>query len=140
MACYVPAAVAALDLNSSASGTWPLQIERRYGALGLHATSVHPGGSATPFVRHLCKEDFKLFQDPELQRQLKNPGQGAATTVWAAISPEWEGTGGKSLEECWESELKKGNEWGGRAPHAYFMEGAKRLLGVSFKLVWLQDA
>ena len=73
-----------------------------------------------------------------MKRKFKSPEQGAATTVWAAISPEWEGTGAKYLEECRESELKSGNEWGGRAPHAYDVEGAKRLWDVSLQLVGLQ--
>ena len=123
---------------------WPqaqceVQIERRYGAEGLHATSLHPGGIFTPLARHLSEEDINMFKNPEMQRKFKNPEQGAATTVWAAISPEWEGRGGKYLEDCQESQLKKGNEWGGRAPHAYDVEGAKRLWDVSLKLVGLQD-
>ena len=70
----------------------------------LHATSVHPGGIMTDLGRHLTPEDFKMFENPEFQRAFKNPAQGAATTVWAAVSPHFEGkNGGQYLMDVGET-------------------------------------
>lgn len=38
--------------------------------------------------------------DESALRWLKSPEQGAATTVLAAVGREWEGRGGKYLEDC----------------------------------------
>ena len=61
---------------------------------GLHATAVHPGGILTQLARHLDPALVKGMVTPEMELQLKSPEQGAATTVWAAVSKTWEGTGG----------------------------------------------
>ena len=80
------------------------EIERRYGSRGLHATSLHPGGINTRLARRLGPDFAKtLTEDLKLANVLKSPAQGAATTVYAAISKEWANKGGKYLEDCEES-------------------------------------
>lgn len=87
----------------------------------------------------MAEADLKAFETPDKQRRFKSPEQGAATTVWAAVSKDWEGKGGKYLEDCKVAEEKKSeDEWGGVAPHAYDVEAAKRLWDVSMQLVGLQ--
>ncbi|KAL6246768.1 hypothetical protein RBB50_006075 [Rhinocladiella similis] len=72
------------------------EIERRYGAQGLHAWSLHPGAIHTGLATHL---DFSaLLAVPEIQKSMKSPEQGAATTVLAAVDKELEGKGGKYLD------------------------------------------
>ena len=44
---------------------------------------------------------------------LKNPAQGAATTVWAAVGKVWEGKGGLYLEECREANVFEVGKWDG---------------------------
>jgi NAD(P)-dependent dehydrogenase (short-subunit alcohol dehydrogenase family) len=74
------------------------EIERRYASLGVHGLSLHPGVIIeTNLLRHFDEEMKKGFESmakifPEIP---KSPEQGAATTVWAAVSPQWEGKGGR---------------------------------------------
>ena len=70
---------------------------------GLHASSLHPGGIQTNLTRHLDSNFLKGFDGPQINAQMRSPAQGAATTVWAAISPEWESKGGVHLGDCNES-------------------------------------
>ncbi len=75
-------------------------IDRHFGSQGLHATSLMPGGIMTPLQKHLPKEMVEGWKTNEKsQKSLASEEQGAATTVWAAIGKEWEGRGGKFLEE-----------------------------------------
>ena len=76
-------------------------IDRHYGSKGLHATSLHPGGIWTALQRHAPAEQMNQWKDqPVVQNYLKSPEQGAATSVYAAVSKEWEGKGGKYLSNC----------------------------------------
>jgi hypothetical protein len=71
---------------------------------------------------------------------MKDAGQGAATSVWAAIAREWEGKGGVFLEDCQESELWSGDMTvlaPGHAPHIHDAESAARLWDVSLKMIGL---
>ena len=72
-------------------------------------------------------------------RILKSTEQGAATTVWAAISAEWKNKGGKYLENCAEAAPYEDGPSRiaspGYAPHAYNQAGAEQLWVLSEKLV-----
>ncbi|KAJ4172394.1 hypothetical protein NW754_002591 [Fusarium falciforme] len=117
------------------------ELERRYGAQGLHATSVHPGGIMTGLSQHIPDSELEAFKDDEkLMKQLKSPEQGAATTVWAAIGKEWEGKGGRYLEDCREAEPSKDEKppgSSGYVEHTYDPEREGRLWEDSLKLVRL---
>ena len=116
-----------------------LQIEHRYGSQGLHATSVMPGGIMTELGRHMDPSLVDKFMTPELKKSMKSPEQGAATTVWAAIGREWEGKGGKYLNDCAIAGTPQEGEVNlGYAPYAYDAEASKRLWEVSMQLVGLQ--
>eukprot|EP00892_Ulva_mutabilis_P001559 jgi/Ulvmu1/11403/UM075_0065.1 len=41
-----------------------------------------------------------MWEQPEIKKLMKNTKQGAATTMWAAVGKEWEGKGGKYLDDC----------------------------------------
>ena len=76
-------------------------VDRHLGPRGLHATSLMPGGIMTDLQRYIpaeTKESWKT--DDHIQGFLKSEAQGAATTVYAAVSADWEGRGGKYLEDC----------------------------------------
>ncbi|KAH7230213.1 uncharacterized protein BKA55DRAFT_545505 [Fusarium redolens] len=117
------------------------EIERRYGSQGLHGLSVHPGEIDTGLSRYLDPEFIAQAASSEaLQKRLKSPQQGAATTVWAAISKQWEGTGGKLLNDVAEAEPadeSNGRFSKGYAKHAYDAEKEARLWNDSLKLVGL---
>ncbi|KAI1305755.1 short chain dehydrogenase [Xylaria venustula] len=77
-------------------------VDRHYGPKGLHALSLMPGGIIeTGLAKYAPKDVLEGFQQhPVLSKWLKSSEQGAATTVLAAVGKEWEGKGGKYLEDC----------------------------------------
>ncbi|KAH8659006.1 hypothetical protein BGZ61DRAFT_540347 [Ilyonectria robusta] len=118
------------------------EIERRYGSQGIHATSLHPGGILTPLAKHLPEEVLKqMATNEQTAKELKSPQQGAATTVWAAVSKELEHTGGRYLADCAVAELSPDESAGpatiGHAKHAYDAGNEARLWEDSLKLVGL---
>lgn len=119
------------------------EIERRYGKRGLHGLSLHPGGIMSGLQKHVPDEVKAGWSTDEAAlRYMKNSAQGAATTVYAALSGEWEGKGGKYLEDCGESTAVKEGYSAiglGYVPHAYDAEGEKRLWADSLGMVGLED-
>ncbi|KAF9771877.1 hypothetical protein IL306_010437 [Fusarium sp. DS 682] len=117
------------------------EIDRRYGSQGLHATSVHPGGIMTELARHIPKEWLQgLVTSDTAEKILKNPEQGAATSVWAAVGKEWENAGGRYLENCVEAPPAKqldGQFGKGYAPYAHDPEREARLWQDALKIVGL---
>ncbi|KAK1237885.1 hypothetical protein MKX08_002464 [Trichoderma sp. CBMAI-0020] len=121
------------------------QIERLYGARGLHGLSLHPGYIATGLMRYVSEEDAKAMMasiTPEILQARKSPEQGAATQVWAAIGREWEGKGGKYLADV--AVAKPGPDDHDMtsplaAGHTYNAEDEARLWKDSLKIVGLED-
>ncbi|GIC93735.1 aromatic prenyltransferase [Aspergillus udagawae] len=82
------------------------------------------GGIQTGLLQHMSEKEKKgPFEDPALGPQFKSPQQGAATTVWGAVSRALEGLGGVYLEvvqiaKAWDEEE---GQW---APgyHKYLLE------------------
>ncbi|KAM0140195.1 hypothetical protein ACHAO1_002424 [Botrytis cinerea] len=119
------------------------EIDRRYGQQGLHATSLHPGPIDTNINRHLGREWVaQVMGNEKVRKVLKSAEQGAATTVIAAVGKEWEGKGGKYLENCSEAERGKddyqpfGNGW---VKQTYTPEDEGRLWRDSLKIVGVED-
>ena len=119
------------------------EIERRYGAKGLHALSLHPGGIKTglqayvdPAVMASWDDDMRIWRDT---------AQGAATSVYAAVSSEWEGRGGRFLSDCVEKgPMVPGNPMvvfgdEGYAPWAYDEESARKLWADSCGFVGVEN-
>ncbi|WYZ39994.1 hypothetical protein EsH8_IV_000335 [Colletotrichum jinshuiense] len=126
------------------------EIERRYGAQGLHSLSLHPGSILTNMsaAQVVDVEATKAMMGEEnfqnLMRTLKSTEQGAATSVFAALSKEWEGRGGRYLTDC--AEVGPGapgyNPMSsdlGYAPWAYDQDKAARLWVESCKMVAFED-
>ncbi|KAM0288932.1 hypothetical protein ACHAO9_006440 [Fusarium lateritium] len=117
------------------------EIERRYGASHLHATSLHPGIVHTGLTRHMPPDAFKGME--HLWPVMKSPEQGATTSVWAAVSKAWENEGGKYLVDCAVAEPGSGGEDKMTtltyAAYAYDAEKAGKLWRDSLKLVGLND-
>jgi NAD(P)-dependent dehydrogenase (short-subunit alcohol dehydrogenase family) len=121
------------------------ELERRYGPQGLHSTSLHPGSIATGLQQHMDPEVVKLMETPEVARWLKSPEQGAATSVYAAVSEEWKGKGGKYLSDCVEQgpvregsgSMSIGDD--GYASWIYDEEKEVRLWKESLEMVGLKE-
>ena len=70
----------------------------------------------------------------------KSIPQGAATSVWAASSPELEGRGGLYLEDCHIAEPATEDSSGGVHDYALDSDAAQRLWELSEQLVGDQFA
>ncbi|XXG95760.1 hypothetical protein Hte_002031 [Hypoxylon texense] len=117
------------------------ELNRRYQSQNLHAVSVHPGGIITPLARYLPSTQH-LKDDPEIWKTMKNPAQGAATAVWAAIAKELEGKGGIYLDEVAEAEPSTPETpyyAGGYSAAAFDPPTEKRLWTESLRLTGLSE-
>jgi NAD(P)-dependent dehydrogenase (short-subunit alcohol dehydrogenase family) len=121
-------------------------IDRHYGSSTthpIHALSLHPGGIWTGLQDHLPEMDA-MKEIPAVQKYMKSPAQGAATTVWATVGECWEGKGGVYLDDCQVCPpvpqpsyefLDRGYEkW------AYDVESEEKLWEMSNELVGFQEA
>ncbi|MEW2175010.1 SDR family NAD(P)-dependent oxidoreductase [Streptomyces sp. NPDC005406] len=106
---------------------------------GVRAFAVHPGSILTPLQRHLAKAEMVdagwidengAPADPTF----KTPGQGAATQVWAATSPQLVDMGGVYCEDCDVAEPAGDGTEGGVHSHATDPEQAARLWALSAEL------
>ena len=127
--------------SKTASVYMALDIERRYGSRGLHATAVNPGSAPTGLFRHL---DIQLVQSTvtdEWRRNMKTVSQATATVVWAAVGKEWEGRGGSYLEELKEASPMQLSQpsFGGYAMHTYDSDAARQLWSESLCLICWDD-
>lgn len=80
-----------------------LALQARLGARGVLAYAVHPGAIAeTALGRHLQPGDIQELLRRRDGRSLRFRGlqQGAATSVWAAVSPQLAAQRGVYLEDC----------------------------------------
>ena len=130
--------------NSKIASTYMAnEIDRHYGPKGLHATSLHPGAIATEMMRHLGPDFLqRIMANEAIVKVLKSPEQGAATTVLAAVGKEWEGKGGRYLEDCEEAIRGKddGSVFGtGYVSQTYDPEKEARLWSDSLEMVGMED-
>jgi NAD(P)-dependent dehydrogenase (short-subunit alcohol dehydrogenase family) len=68
---------------------------------GIRANSVHPGAILTPLQRHLTRDEMRaagwIDEQGRPADYFKTPDQGAATQVWAAVTPD---LGGVHCADC----------------------------------------
>jgi len=94
--------------SKTANALFAVGLDGRGERHGVRAFAVHPGGIVTDLVRHMSQEDLKArgaydehgkpVVDPD--KGLKSVPQGAATSVWAATSPQLAGLGGVYCEDA----------------------------------------
>lgn len=94
--------------SKTANALFAVEFDRRHRGRGVRAASVMPGNSLTNLPRNFSEEKLQgLFQTVGTARAeaglpsaaLKEIGQAAATTVWAAVVADPDGIGGKYLED-----------------------------------------
>lgn len=87
----------------SADSLFAVELDALGRDQGVRAFAVHPGGILTPLQRHLPLEEQRAMgwidENGVPDPRFKTPEQGAATTVWAATSPQLDGMGGVYLED-----------------------------------------
>jgi NAD(P)-dependent dehydrogenase (short-subunit alcohol dehydrogenase family) len=126
----------------TANSLFAVGFDKRFADRGVRAFAVHPGSIPTELGRHLTDDTIKTLSDslPEGQSmQWKSIPQGAATSVWAATSPELDGEGGLYLEDCGVAELAEGDVVvTGVRPYAVDPARADALWELSERLVGLR--
>jgi len=92
--------------SKTANILYAVELDRRLRGRGVRAFSLHPGMIGTSLGRHLSREDYVELSARASRSASgglpprKSVEQGAATTVFAAISPELTGRGGLYLSDC----------------------------------------
>jgi len=125
----------------TANVLFAVEFDRRFRDAGVRAYGVHPGMIHTDLGRHLTPEIIKDITSRASKggEPRKTEAQGAATSCWAATSPELEGKGGLYLADCQiKPALSDGNR--GYAPHALDPDAAARLWDVSEELLGVRFA
>ena len=88
----------------SANALFALELDRLGKGHGVRAFAVHPGGIMTPLQRHMTDEEQIAFgwidAEGNVNERFKSTEEGAATSVWCAVSPLLEGEGGVYCEDC----------------------------------------
>ncbi len=128
--------------SKTANVLFTLELEKRWGAAGVHAFALHPGVIFTELSRHLTQDDFAALSTSGRGGSgggltLVDVPTGAATQVWAATSPELNARGGLYLEDCAIGAPTPGDGSAGYAPHAVDPEAAARLWDWSEREVGL---
>lgn len=124
--------------SKTANVLFTVGLDARLKDSDVRAYAVHPGVIMTELSRHMVQEDFETLSsrapgDGELT--FKSVEQGAATSVWAATSPDLEGHGGIYLEDCQVAAPATPGSGSGVEDYAVDREAAERLWGLSEQLV-----
>jgi NAD(P)-dependent dehydrogenase (short-subunit alcohol dehydrogenase family) len=111
-----------------------VEVTRRWSDDGVVANALMPGGIMTNLQRHVSqevKDDWERMQR-EGTVTFKTPEQGAATTLVAAVAPEF-ATGGHYLEDCNEARTVADDEQTRSGVRAWALDAdhARRLWEVS---------
>lgn len=124
--------------SKTANVLFTVGLEARYGAKGIHAYAVHPGGIQTNLGRHMTEKMMAAL----LARVTTNDSgfawktipQGAATQCWAATAPELEAKGGVYCEDCHVAAVDDQSSTGGVRTYALDPAAAERLWTISEQL------
>ena len=101
---------AAYGASKAANVLHMVALDGRLRDRGVRAYAVHPGVVATSLARHMRRDDFASLNSftpavrdtkrVDVLRDFTTPEHGAATQVWAAVSPELADTGSVYLADC----------------------------------------
>ena len=96
---------AAYGQSKTADVLFAVEATRRWAEHGIVANALMPGGIATGLQKHIPQEvkDGWVTMQASGELFMKTTQQGAATTLVAAVAPEFAGTGGHYLEDCAEA-------------------------------------
>ena len=121
----------------TANALFAVGLHKRLSRRGVTANAVHPGLIVTELGRHLDASDISALQSRVSSRAqiFKSVEAGAATSVWAAVSPDLEGRGGLYLEDCQVADGSSVDTGTGYAPYALDPELADKLWNLSEELV-----
>jgi NAD(P)-dependent dehydrogenase (short-subunit alcohol dehydrogenase family) len=105
--------LAAYGQSKTANSLFAVELDKRGQEHGIRAFAVHPGRILTDLTHYMTEEEVNdalgiyrengVAEIPDLTKvpvPFKNIEQGAATTVWCAVSPQLNGKGGVYCEDC----------------------------------------
>lgn len=130
----------------SANALFAVHLDQIGKAHGIRAFAVHPGGIKTPLQRHLTMDEQIAMgwfdEDGNPNPLFKSPEQGAATSIWCAVSPLLDGEGGVYCEDCniaarWSEDLPP---YSGVRAHAIDQESAAKLWALSEDMTGIRFA
>jgi len=149
--------------SKTANVLFTVELDRKAQQFGVRAYALHPGLILeTNLGRHLAFDDFVTLgilnpdgtPNPEAEAAMKKiqktKEQGAATTVWAATSPQLENIGGVYLEDVEIAQYDEANYesiaaayrnpggFGGVAPFALQAEAAQKLWTLTEELTQIK--
>ncbi|MFB6954976.1 SDR family NAD(P)-dependent oxidoreductase [Streptomyces niveus] len=119
--------------SKTANVLFAVEATKRWAADGITVNALMPGGIRTNLQRHQeGNPEFKTLMD---SYSWKTPEQGAATSVFVAVSPLLESIGGRYFEDVAEAgpHVPPGNT--GVADYALDPEAAARLWDVSQEML-----
>jgi NAD(P)-dependent dehydrogenase (short-subunit alcohol dehydrogenase family) len=131
---------AAYGQSKTANALFAVGFTQKHGAGGITANAVMPGGIMTGLQKHMKDEEKRALgwidEHGNPNPRFKTPAQGAATSIYAAVSPDLEGIGGKYLEDCaiakpWSREAPMS----GVLPYALDPASAERLWALSEEII-----
>ena len=124
--------------SKTANALFAVGLDARLAGKGVRSFAVHPGAIVTGLGRHMDEADYQFLMSRQPAGQemtLKSVEQGAATSVWAATSPELAGRGGVYLEDCQVAMPAASDSSAGVESYAVDAAAAERLWAVSEVLV-----
>jgi NAD(P)-dependent dehydrogenase (short-subunit alcohol dehydrogenase family) len=124
--------------SKTANILFAVELDRRLRDRGVRAYAVHPGAIGTELARHMQRADIEQMMASRPsggKLQFKPVPAGAATSCYAASSPDLEGQGGIYLEDCAVAEVQDGEAMNGVRSYALDPERAVRLWSKSEELV-----
>jgi NAD(P)-dependent dehydrogenase (short-subunit alcohol dehydrogenase family) len=128
--------------SKTANSLFAVEATRLWAGDGIVVNTANPGGVATGLQRNFTPAQKESLAAAEAAGvfSYKTVGQGAATTMVAAVSPELDGTGGHYLDDCREAYTVPNEAALADHPHgvkewALDPEHAARLWALSEELV-----
>jgi NAD(P)-dependent dehydrogenase (short-subunit alcohol dehydrogenase family) len=103
---------AAYGQSKSANSLFAVELDKRGQKDGVRAFAVHPGGILTDLLKYMTEEELSAYgiyrengvaKIPDVTKvpeRFKTIEEGAATTIWCAVSPQLNGKGGVYCEDC----------------------------------------
>jgi len=90
--------------SKTANMLFSISFTKRYAHEGIVSNAVQPGAIMTNLQRHMSKAEWIkrgwIDENGKIAWKFRSIEAGAATSVWAATSPDLEGIGGLCLENC----------------------------------------
>lgn len=127
--------------SKTANILFSVELERRLADAGVRSMAVHPGGIHTDLGRYMTSETLTQLQSRIEQTnptgfEWKSIPQGAATSVWAATTPELAAQAGVYCEDCGVGEVNDDPDAnGGVKSYAVNPERAAALWDHSMELL-----